>query len=88
MGKRNDKVNPQRKRVRFTKEFKIEAVRLLERGGLPAGTDAAGLAKFYETVVQGMSTQAAAGASPKLLQAVVCNAMRAWPQKSKRRKSV
>ena len=25
MGKRNDKVNPQRKRVRFTKEFKLEA---------------------------------------------------------------
>ena len=36
MGKRNDKVNPQRKRVRFTKEFKLEAVRLLERGEKPA----------------------------------------------------
>ena len=33
MGKRNDKVNPQRRRVRFNKEFKLEAVRLLERGG-------------------------------------------------------
>ena len=36
MGKRNDKVNPQSKRVRFTKEFKLEAVRLLERGEKPA----------------------------------------------------
>ena len=36
MGKRNDKVNPQRRRVRFTKEFKLEAVRLLERGEKPA----------------------------------------------------
>lgn len=35
MGKRSDKVNPQRKRVRFTKEFKLEAVRLLERGEKP-----------------------------------------------------
>ena len=36
MGKRNDKVNPQRERVRFTKEFKLEAVRLLDRGEKPA----------------------------------------------------
>ena len=36
MGKRNDKVNPQRQRVRFTKEFKLEAVRLVERGEKPA----------------------------------------------------
>jgi transposase len=36
MGKRNGKVNPQRKRVRFTVEFKLEAVRLLERGEKPA----------------------------------------------------
>jgi hypothetical protein len=32
MGKRNENVNPQRKRVRFTREFKHETVRLLERG--------------------------------------------------------
>jgi hypothetical protein len=30
MGKTVSKVNPQRKRVRFSKEFKLEAVRLLE----------------------------------------------------------
>lgn len=30
MGKRNEKVNLQRKRVRSTKESKLEAVRLLE----------------------------------------------------------
>lgn len=36
MGKRIEKVNPQRERVRFTKEFKLEAVRLLERGEKPA----------------------------------------------------
>ena len=36
MGKTVSKVNPQRKRVRFSKEFKLEAVRLLELGKKPA----------------------------------------------------
>ncbi len=30
MGKQNEKVNPERKRTHFPKEFKLEAVRLLE----------------------------------------------------------
>ena len=36
MGKAMEKVNPGRRRARFTKEFKLEAVRLLEAGGKPA----------------------------------------------------
>lgn len=32
MGKPSQKINPQRQRTRFTKEFKLEAVRLLEQG--------------------------------------------------------
>lgn len=32
MGKQTKKVNPGRKRARYTKEFKLEAVRLLEQG--------------------------------------------------------
>lgn len=32
MGKQVSKVNPGRKRARYTKEFKLEAVRLLELG--------------------------------------------------------
>jgi len=36
MGKAMEKVNPGRKRARFTKEFKLEAVRLLEAGEKPA----------------------------------------------------
>lgn len=32
MGKALGKVNPERKRLRFSKEFKLEAVRLLELG--------------------------------------------------------
>jgi transposase-like protein len=36
MGKPNQKVNPERQRARFTKEFKLEVVRLLELGQKPA----------------------------------------------------
>ena len=36
MGKQNKKVNPERHRARFTKEFKLETVRLLELGQKPA----------------------------------------------------
>ena len=36
MGKAIEKVNPDRKRQRFTKEFKLEAVKLLEAGQKPA----------------------------------------------------
>jgi AcrR family transcriptional regulator len=59
----------------------------IREGELPAGTDAAGLAKFYETVMQGMSTQIADGVSPKVLQTIVANAMRAWPEKKSSRRN-
>jgi transposase len=36
MAKSASKVNPERKRARFSKEFKVEAVRLLELGQKPA----------------------------------------------------
>ena len=36
MGKEIGKVNPGRKRIRFTKEFKLEALKLLEQGKKPA----------------------------------------------------
>src|SRR5574340_844776 len=36
MGKEKSKVNPERVRQRFSREFKLEAVRLLEQGGKPA----------------------------------------------------
>jgi transposase len=36
MGKQEQRVNARRKRSRFTKEFKLEAVRLLELGQKPA----------------------------------------------------
>ncbi len=36
MGKQKNKLNPERQRTRFSKEFKLEAVRLLELGQKPA----------------------------------------------------
>jgi transposase len=36
MGKSMEKVNPGRKRSRFSKEFKLDAVKLLEQGEKPA----------------------------------------------------
>ena len=36
MGKAMERVNPGHRRARFTKEFKLEAVRLLEAGEKPA----------------------------------------------------
>jgi len=48
-------------------------------GELPADTDAASLANFYSTVLQGMSLQARDGASHDSLLATANTAMRAWP---------
>ena len=36
MGKPKNKLNPERQRTRFSKDFKLEAVRLLELGQKPA----------------------------------------------------
>jgi AcrR family transcriptional regulator len=53
-------------------------------GELPARTDAAALARFISTVMQGMAVQAAGGASRKELEAVAATAMAAWPVKGRR----
>jgi AcrR family transcriptional regulator len=49
-------------------------------GDLPAHADAADLARYLITVVQGIVVQAAAGASRKELQHVARLALRAWPE--------
>jgi AcrR family transcriptional regulator len=50
---------------------------------LPAGADAAGLAKFFVTIIMGMSMQARDGASRRELMEVVAVAMRSWPNATK-----
>ncbi|EHP43255.1 hypothetical protein OR16_09719 [Cupriavidus basilensis OR16] len=51
----------------------------IQRGELPPGTDAAALAKFFNTVMQGMSMQARDGAPRAALEALAASAMLAWP---------
>ena len=48
-------------------------------GDLPKDTDAAALARYLSTVVEGMAVQAAGGASRKELERVADMALRAWP---------
>jgi len=49
-------------------------------GALPAGTDAAALARYAGAVLQGMSQQARDGASREELEAVAEIAMEIWPR--------
>jgi AcrR family transcriptional regulator len=50
----------------------------IARGELPAGTDAAALARYFGALIQGMSVQALDGASQAELRAIGEIAMRAW----------
>ncbi|WP_129842415.1 TetR/AcrR family transcriptional regulator [Streptomyces sp. RFCAC02] len=48
-------------------------------GLLPPGTDTAALARFFATVIQGMSQQSRDGATRADLESVAETALRAWP---------
>jgi hypothetical protein len=48
-------------------------------GDLPADADPAALARYLSTVIEGMSVQAASGASRKDLERVAETALRAFP---------
>lgn len=74
MGKPKNKINPERQRLRFTKEFKLEAVRLLELGQQPAtqlalelGVARNQLYKWQEQVKQSGSDSAFRGPGRKPL---------------------
>jgi AcrR family transcriptional regulator len=54
-------------------------VRGVAAGDLPPGTDTGALAAFYTTVLHGLAIQARDGASHAALDAVVDQAMTAWP---------
>jgi AcrR family transcriptional regulator len=53
--------------------------RAAREGDLPRSADPAELARYIATVQQGMSVQAASGASRKQLLQIAQTAMRAWP---------
>ncbi|HKE02377.1 MAG TPA: TetR/AcrR family transcriptional regulator [Planctomycetota bacterium] len=60
--------------------IRARLARAVREGELRRGTDAAALARFYATVLQGMTIQARDGASRPRLRAIGEAAMRAWPR--------
>ena len=54
--------------------------RAKSEGDLPRGANPADLARYITTVTQGMSVQAAGGASRDELQGIADTALRAWPE--------
>ncbi|MFC4857720.1 TetR/AcrR family transcriptional regulator [Actinophytocola glycyrrhizae] len=58
--------------------FRARVERGIAEGDVPAGADAAGVAAFYNAVMQGMSVQARDGASRATLVAVAERADAAW----------
>lgn len=68
-----------RRRADAEAALKARIARGIVEGELPAATDAGALAKFYMSVLQGISIQARDGASRKSLLTTVATAMRAWP---------
>ena len=70
-------VKKERALLRTVLEQRIR--RDIKAGVLPGATNAAALARFYTTVLQGMSVQAIDGATAAELTAVMEAALRAWP---------
>lgn len=70
---------------RRTEAATAAIVRRFERaraeGDLPAAVDPAGLAYYLRAVLQGMSVQAAAGADPAVLRALINTCLSLWPGK-------
>jgi len=68
------------KRMASRARLKQRIDRGIKEGDVPAGTDAAGLADFFSTIMSGMSLQAKDGISRKSLLATVKSAMAIFPQ--------
>ncbi len=69
-----------RLRAAMRAEFEERIARGVRAGELPGGTSAAALARFYVTVLQGLSVQARDGAAAGELDQVVQHALAAWPR--------
>ncbi|QJE71891.1 TetR/AcrR family transcriptional regulator [Aerophototrophica crusticola] len=67
------------KRAGTERAIRARIERGLADGDVPAGTDAATLARFYATVLNGLAVQARGGATAADLEAVAGMAMAAWP---------
>jgi len=66
-------------RAASRKALERRIARDVEAGVLPAATDAAALARFFATVLQGLSVQALDGATAAELRPVAAAALRSWP---------
>ncbi len=64
--------------------FRSAIQRGVDDGELASDTDVAALAKFFMTVLQGMTIQARDGATSEELLSVAHMAMRAWPAPARR----
>ena len=69
-----------RLRAAMVREFQRRITRGIKAGELPEDTVAAALARFYVTVLQGLSVQARDGASARDLDQVAQRALAAWPK--------
>jgi AcrR family transcriptional regulator len=67
------------RRAAFREAIASRFVLARERGELPADQDVDALARFYDSVMQGMAVQARDGATVEQLEAVASLAMLAWP---------
>ena len=68
-----------RRRIANEAQIRARLERAADEGDLPPGADPADLARFVSTLLQGLSVQAAGGASREQLEAVARIAMDAWP---------
>jgi hypothetical protein len=67
------------RRAAFEKELTRRLELAKADGDLPADTNCADLARLVMTIMQGMSVQAASGASRQDLRKVAAMALKAWP---------
>lgn len=68
-----------RRRAEKERVIRDRLARAVETGELSAAANPARLAKFFNAVMQGLNTQARDGATREELEAVVEQAMAAWP---------
>jgi AcrR family transcriptional regulator len=70
-------------RAAIHEKLKARIERGIEDGDVPPDADADALARFYATVIQGMTIQARDGVSREELLAVAASAMSAWPKRKR-----
>ena len=67
------------KRARSDSLLRDRFARAQAEGEFPPNIDVAALARYFSTILRGMSVEASAGATRKDLQNVIDLAMKAWP---------